>query len=264
MGETTTGVRTDEVHEAPRGRWTVDGSHHRSDRMLGGVVLLVWAAWLVLTAMTQTVSVGTDRLEEDLAAGDVVAWQRVDVAERDQGVGAWAGRIDTMPLDEADDGTGPGRPAVEYWTDSPLVRSLVVEGEDFLREAPARFAQAGVPRVDALPDQGAVRGGPQAWASGLAVLAVVMTLAGLVVGPTPTRGSRWFWFWLLFLPLGLGVLAYAALELVRPSTRPSTAAHPRRLRGIQGFGLWILGSIVVPVAGAVLGSLTGWTFVALP
>ena len=264
MGETTTGDRPDTARRAIRGRWTVDGSHHRSDSVLGGVVLLVWLAWLVLTAMTQTVLVGTDRLERDLAGGDVVAWHRVDVRVDDQGPGAWAQRITTSTLDDADDGTGPGRPGVEYWTEAPLLRSLVVEGEDVLREAPTRFAGAGVPRVEALPDRDTVRGGPQSWAGGLAALAVLMTLAGLAVGPTPTRGSRWFWFWLLFVPLGLGVVAHAFLELVRPSTRPSTTEHPRRLRGVQGFALWILGGALVAVAAAILSQLTGWTPVVLP
>lgn len=87
------------------------------------------------------------------------------------------------------------------------------------------------------------------------ILAVVF-LGVLVTGPAPTRGTRWFWFWVAyFLPYGLGLLAWLARERPWSLAAPTVTASDgvdRRDRGIRGFTLGILGSLLIGVVSMTL------------
>ena len=222
--------------------------HHRSDRVLGLLVVLLWVAWLAVTLTTRTVEVDAAHLEADLAAGRVVAYQPADGVEEDQDIG-WVRSTDVRPAEEGE------ATAVAYWVDRPLLRPVVAVTPS-AEVTMARLAAAGVPEASSVEDPARLWSGPQTWGPGLSFLLVGCVLAGLAVGAGPVWGSRWFWLFLLLLPLGLGALAYAVVELVRPGSRV-----PReRMSGIKGLGLAVLGSLAVAGLLGVAASATGWTW----
>jgi hypothetical protein len=83
----------------------------------------------------------------------------------------------------------------------------------------------------------------QVWGGVTGVLALMALFA-----IRPTRGTRWFWFWLFGAPLGLGILAYAAVECLRPSRTVPTAegGAQGRLRGVVGFAAQVGTKFVIP------------------
>ncbi|GEM_PF-5393751 len=86
-------------------------------------------------------------------------------------------------------------------------------------------------------------------------------VALVLLGPPPTRGTKWFWFWVAPLPLGLGVLAYAVCERVAPP-RPARPARPQggRWSGWAGVGWAFLLGLLVSLVRAGLE----WSGVSLP
>lgn len=93
------------------------------------------------------------------------------------------------------------------------------------------------------------------------VLAAV-TLAMVVLGPAPRRGTRWYWFWLWMGPFGLGVLLWLRREhpwapqvpdpLPDPRNSPASAGTGRREddrdRGFTGFALmFVVGAVAAMV-----------------
>lgn len=115
----------------------------------------------------------------------------------------------------------------------------------------------------------------------------LLTLLVVVMGPRPGRGTRWFWFWLIGLPFGLGLLALAVFEVLRPprlvlvsdspglgalsgepdptaSDDDPASAHPvapRRYSGWTGFGLSILGGILIALVAEQLAQTLPLVFV---
>jgi hypothetical protein len=69
-------------------------------------------------------------------------------------------------------------------------------------------------------------------------LLALITLAAIIGGPAPVRGTRFYWFWVALLPYGLGVLFWLITE--RPwSSRPGPA---KPTNGLTGFATLFLGS----------------------
>lgn len=263
---------------SPRGAWTPpdDGSPRpprRSDRVLGAVLVLLWAACLVGTAMVTTSLVTPDRLREDLAAGRVLDWRVVAVTGSYRDL-PWASepmlnvpgaRPDGTP--DPDSPSVPGARTMQYTVDSVLSPTRVVDPSttlDAAGEALTALRTAGVPAA-------AGRVGPPPGTSGLSTDAPVLlgavllalTLVAVVVGPRPTRGSRWFWGWLLFLPLGLGMLSFAVLELLRPGPAIAAGQRPRRGGG-TGLLLAVAGGLLVTGLLTALADATHWLWVARP
>ncbi|WP_299446171.1 hypothetical protein [uncultured Phycicoccus sp.] len=251
---------------APRGR-------RRTDLATGWVMVLLWAAWLVLTAMTQPRLVTPDRLAEDLAAGRVVTWQVVEVrSDRDQMEG-WAADITTNPLPlsggEADlTAAQLGPPALAYWVDGRVGRMRIVDPALAAPGGPApavdRVRGAGVPEASEMRDVSVVLGLERDWPAWAAGPLGLLFLASVVLGPAPTRGTRWFWFWLVWGTLGLGVLAYAVWEVLRPAPRQGAPGAPRRLRGWSGLVVAIVGSLVLTGLVDGLADVTHWLWLVRP
>jgi hypothetical protein len=66
-------------------------------------------------------------------------------------------------------------------------------------------------------------------------------------------GTRWFWFWLVTMaPFGLGLLFWLFRD--RPWTRatPAPDGPPRRDRGILGFCIGVLATILISGVLALL------------
>ncbi len=78
------------------------------------------------------------------------------------------------------------------------------------------------------------------WVVGGALLVWALAVLLLVMGPEPSRATRWAWFWLLvstFAPL----TTLLFLVLGEPSQRPSGGpAGRRRFGGVRAFALMLL------------------------
>ncbi|MBM6402556.1 hypothetical protein [Phycicoccus sonneratiae] len=243
----------------------------RGDRAFGAVLVALWVAWLVLTLLTQTRLVTSDRLVDDLAAGRVVAWRVVQLDTSDDGR-AWSHGVEYSLTDVTDDVDAafsePGSPAIAYWTDGWFAPARVLDpngltvGPPDVRE---RLLAAGVPTLERLEDAPSVTADRrQNWTAWAGAPLLLLTLGSIVGGRAPTRGTRWFWFWQTWVTFGLGVLAYAMLEQLRPAPAPGTVGAPARLGGWRGLGISILGSLVVAASADLLASNTHWLWLLRP
>ncbi|QIM22731.1 hypothetical protein G7075_18935 [Phycicoccus sp. HDW14] len=269
-------MATGSLTAVPRGRWTPgpDGrwDPRRSDRVFGTVMVALWVAWLVLTLVTQTRLVTPDRLEADLAAGRVVTWQVVQLDTSDEG-SSWSRGVDfavTVPSIDAsvDDAfSAPGSPAIAYWTDGWFAPVRVLDPSG-LALGPHEVAQwmrtAGVPTADRLEDPTIVFDRRQNWVVSAAAPLLLMFLGSVLIGPAPTRGTRWFWFWQAWVTFGLGVLAYAVWEQLRPAPRPGTLGAPARMGGWRGLFVAILVSAIVGALVSALAGSTHWLWLVRP
>jgi len=97
-------------------------------------------------------------------------------------------------------------------------------------------------------------------ANGLGGFLALVTLAMLLAGPAPVRGTRFYWFWLTLLPFGSGVLWWLAAE------RPWSRRPPPKTRqnGLNGFAVLFLTSFAVYVAVLGLRELLGPSLVPGP
>jgi len=236
----------------------------RSRRVLGWVLLVAWAAWLVAVWVTQPRLVPQDFAADELAQARVTGYSLVTVDE-DGGRGGFSGpyRLDVAPVTDEDlgeslDGTYGGTPvSLAYWVDAPVARLRVVDPNGLSSEAPAalveRLTSAGVPQV--APSE--LWFHPSERVNNLGVLLTVVCTLVVILGPRPRRGTRWFWFWLVGGPMSVGIAIFAVAELVRPRYEPEGTVHPRgvagRWSGLAGFAL----GVVLALAGsAVLILLT--------
>ena len=94
-------------------------------------------------------------------------------------------------------------------------------------------------------------------------LLMAVTLALVVLGPRPSRGTRWFWFWLLFAPLFLAVPLFAVAERMRPRRWPEGTEHPKgaagRWNGLTGLAVGVLLSLATTAAlRALAGASPIW------
>jgi len=236
----------------------------RSRRVLGWVLIVAWAAWLVAVWVTQPRLVPQDFAADELAQGNVTGYSLVTVDE-DGGRGGFSGpyRLDVAKVPEEDladslDGTYGGKPvSLAYWVDGPVARLRVVDPNGLSSEVPAALVQqltaAGVPQV--APSE--LWFHPSGRVNNLGVLLTVVCTLVVILGPRPRRGTRWFWFWLVGGPMSVGIAIFAVAELVRPRYEPEGTVHPRgvagRWSGLAGFAL----GVVLALAGsAVLILLT--------
>ncbi|MGC4798274.1 hypothetical protein ACLQ3H_29710 [Micromonospora saelicesensis] len=212
---------------------------------------VLWVLWASLAWWVEPRESTEAQLDRDLAAGQVVAFQRSS---------GWA-----------DDGAYWGsRPRPQYATNGGMLAWTVPNGQ--IRYAfvdpPASASYPGEPDLSAnagLDGRLAAVAGP-GWVGGdlahriagtaglLAGVLTVLWLGRLIAGAPPLVGTRWFWFWVGLLPFGVGVLAWTYRELWRPPPAPV----PGRGSGWRGFGWLILAavgiSLLVSVARIVVGT----------
>ncbi|PKW27614.1 hypothetical protein [Phycicoccus duodecadis] len=249
----------------------------RSDRVFGIVLVLLWLTWLVLTALGQQRLVTPAQLTDDLDAGRVIGWEVVALAADETGW-SWSRTIGIDLPAATDDGTtDPAEPrvageeALGYWVDGPFARFRIVDpalapGEQDVLAEQARAA--GVPRLsesvrtDVSTYQQYALADDRARYAALPL--VLLTFASVVIGPRPTRATRWFWFWQLWFPLGLGVLAYAVLEQLRPAAATTVPRARPTWNGWGGLALLVLGSMLVSAVVVALADGTHWLWVVRP
>ncbi|MBQ1020848.1 hypothetical protein KBX71_23635 [Micromonospora sp. D93] len=212
---------------------------------------VLWVLWASLAWWVEPRASTEAQLDRDLAAGQVVAFQRSS---------GWA-----------DDGAYWGsRPRARYAPDGGMLTWAVSNGQHrYASGTPLAFeSYPAEPDSSARAEQEARRAaladarradGSTAYRIGnaVALLAGVLTvlwLGRLVGGAPPLVGTRWFWFWVGLLPFGVGVLAWTYRELWRPPSAPV----PGRGSGWRGLGWLILAavgiSLVVGVARIVFGT----------
>ncbi|MEU8408535.1 hypothetical protein AB0C19_20285 [Micromonospora sp. NPDC048842] len=212
---------------------------------------VLWVLWASLAWWVEPRESTEAQLDRDLAAGQVVAFQRSS---------GWA-----------DDGAYWGsRSRSQHATNGGMLVWTVPNGQ--IRYAfvdpPASASYPGEPDLSAnagLDARLAAVADP--WQSGgdlahriagiaglLAGVLTVLWLGRLIGGAPPLAGTRWFWFWVGLLPFGVGVLAWTYRELWRPPPVPV----PGRGSGWRGVGWLILAavgiSLLVSVARIVFGT----------
>lgn len=255
-----------------RGWWTPPpggrGVHAPAGRtVLGWLLVLLWVTFVVLAAATQLRIVTPDRLADDLAEGRVATWRVITLVGSDERWG-WVSTPEygvpaALPNGDVDREQPPlgGREALAYFVDSSLSRMRVVDPD---RGDPgqlvAELRQAGVPAALGQPGIADLAGPPSdLWLVPAAALGLLY-LAAVLVGPTPTRGNRWFWFWMGGVPLGAGVLLYAVVEGLRPR---DPASGPRG-GGWTGLFLALVGSVALTWLVTALADGTHWLWVVRP
>ncbi|MFE0531433.1 hypothetical protein ACFW0V_27925 [Micromonospora parva] len=217
------------------------------------VLLVLWVLWAPLAWWVEPRESTEAQLDRDLAAGQVVSYQRAY---------GWAD----------DDAYWGSRPRPQYATGGGLLVWTVPNGQTryAFDTSPASDSYPG--GVDPSADSGSggrdarrtaiadlrTDGGPAhrigIAASLFAGVLTLLWLGRLIVGAPPLAGTRWFWFWVGLLPFGVGVLAWTYRELWRPPPAPV----PGRGSGWRGFGWLILAgvgiSLLVSVARIVFGT----------
>lgn len=265
-------------------------------RAVGLLLLALWLTWLVTTVVVQPRFVSQDRFDADLRAGQVASWRVVAVDDQNDEP-AWADRVwvnipSADPLGNPDTtGDVPGVVSLAYFTHSPVARMRIVDQGSPPEVLTQQLRDAGIPPAWEV-DPRLVDEPSRSSAELPALVLVVLFLAALVIGPRPTRGTRWFWFWMVFPTLGVGVAAYAVLEHLW--RRPDDPARPpgrafdvldgdrwpdgtpapedeagerpavrRRRSGLAGLGTSIVVSFLLTSVLQALGS-TGWLWAVRP
>ena len=243
-------------------------------RYLGWALVVAWVVWVVALWVVQPRLVPESTLADDLAAGRVTGYRVVTFGQEGSGFFSPSFRLDVWPASVPDEGTTgdeptdgessdgstdeTGRPlTVGYWVDGPVAAFRVLDPNRLSPDAPTaqvrRLTTAGVAASEGLGFF------PPPWervynAGGLLLL---VTLAVIVLGPRPSRGTRWFWFWLLPGPFLVVVPALAALELLHPRPDADAGGHPPgragRWSGLVGF---ILGLVLWAVVTGALTTLS--------
>lgn len=239
---------------------------------LGVALILTWVTWIVLTAMTQLRYVDAERFQDDLDAGRIATWRVITVDTGRNESSPWSTTVDYgVPAAEQDGnpiterlGEVGGRPALAYVVDSPLARWRVVDPGSALdyRVAVEALKSAGIPPGFEVDDP-ALTDPPSDVATFPAIALAGLALVAFVVH-RPTRGTRWFWFWFAWVSLGVGVLAYAVAELLRPATSGDGSEERRRQRGIVGFALATIASLLVTGSVRWLQGETFWLWLPTP
>lgn len=210
--------RDGRVHSFVRTRL---GGYHR---VAGAALLLAWGTWFVLTTIVQPRMVDEQQLTSDLQAGAVTSWRVVAVD--DDGSRSWSESLRlNLPSTDAsgdrdDTGDVPGSTAIWYTTDALVAGSRIVEpaASPPVEVLAARLREAGVPPSTGGPMLTPDRAPERPQLAGL--LTGFLFISVLLLGPRPTRGTRWFWFWFGFASMGAGVVAYAVGEHLRPRPDP--------------------------------------------
>ncbi|MGL5866179.1 MAG: hypothetical protein ACRCYX_09965 [Dermatophilaceae bacterium] len=231
---------------------------------IGVVLVAAWVAWATLAWQSQPRVVGLAHLDADLAAGRVTSYAVVAEVHLED---AWpAGR---SPRFGPAGTTWPAQPQnhrVVWVVDSALAPVRTLDPARSLDDADTGPGAAARPDARAVGRLVAERVRPvdagtlndaAGRADGLAILLGVSAFLLVVVGPSPTRGTRWCWFWVCWMSLGVGVVGYAVAELLRPRAVSDADRPPGRAAGGVGVGLAMVGSALVSLALAGLEDLLG-------
>ena len=218
-------------------------------RRTAAVVLLVgWALFVGLHIWTLPRESSEAQLRADIAAGRVVGYlqvyglgemedvwglRRVGFNTSDQGSGlAWdLGDGRTRYATITGSPVMVGSPPPPTINDDGTASSPVVlqPTSDLISDMRAHGARAGLRSWELVPVLGVVVG--------------VLGLVGLLFGPRPERGTKWFWFWVLGISGGLGLVAWLLAEHVWPPRVPRAV----RRRGILGFVIALASSLALSV-----------------
>ena len=239
--------------------------------MVGCVLVAAWLLWIAGLWVTQPRLVSQEFLGDELAQGRVTAYRVATVEEQREGLFAGPHRVEVRPASDAHDGVVDGADdgrqlTVAYWVQAPVASLRVLDTNGLMSDVPAamvgQLRTAGVPEAppgDLWDREAAAR------TDTLGTLLLLTALAVVVLGPRPSRGTRWFWFWLLFAPLALAVPAFAAAELIWPRYWPEATAHPRgvagRWTGLTGFAAGAGLSLLVTGAALVLRDVSPIWFI---
>jgi hypothetical protein len=233
-------------------------------------LVLLWLLAAVVTWWTAPRKQGYDQARADVAAGRVTAYQwgdRWDVGRSPRwfGTPALQGSGTLGPLFAWR--TPDGR---VHWTDTDMFGQVTTTGvvDQGSYSGPGAVGIAQDLRAAGLEHRAGVAHSPVPVGHWIGVLVAAIVLGVVVAGPAPVRGTRWFWFWLIYLtPHGLGLLFWVARDhpwsrsVVRAAA-PSTVE--RRDRGILGFGIGILASILISAVLLVLHQALGDWWVPRP
>ena len=240
-----------------------------TQRVVGWLLIIWWAGWLASLWAAQPRMVPQDVVVDELTAGRATAYRVVVVEEHGDGLFDGTDRIEISPASDADDGVVDGAAdgrqlTVAYWVDAPIGGLRVLDtdglGSDAPTEVAERFRAAGVPEA-AAGDLYVRSPAGRTYTAGALLMA--LTLALVVLGPRPSRGTRWFWFWLLFAPLFLAVPLFAVAERLRPRRWPEGTEHPKgvagRWNGLTGLAVGVLLSLATTAAlRALAGASPIW------
>ena len=216
-------------------------------QVLRVLVVLGWVAWAGLTWWMNPRESDAAHARSDIAAG------RLSYYEWGNGWRNDGGLVRPFPAGlERSAGLGPM--LLWYTTDGRRHYATIAE--------PAAEAGALDQELNAYesrrptdPPTGAVQ-------TGLLIAGSVLFLWALVSAADPVTGTKWFWFWLVTgVPLGLGLLWWLARERPWSSRAP---VREKRLNGWTGFGLGLLGALVVSLAVWGLHRLLGDGLVPVP
>ena len=246
------------------------GADRWARRIAGIAVILLWAAWALLSLLGGHQLVHHSQAVEDLSYGRMTSFELV--ADRPGGVssstaGWWTGQ-DLAPASVEDVRTGTA--FVVYTVAGARPRLVVPDRmalsttgwgswtESEMEWIEAELVTSGLPSTVAASGRGSV-----AQAHGLLGLVLALSmLLRVVFGRAPVHGTRWFWFWLIGLPAGLGVLAYAIWE--EGGWRDHRAPAPQqRSTGGYGFAVLLLGSFLLTAGAQLLTWLLGVTVIPL-
>ena len=233
-------------------------------QVLRVALVLGWVAWAGVTWWSAPRESSAAQARADMAAGRLASFEWGDRWENDgalfnpfqsglQSSGGpgpvllWHttdGRQHYAAVDNGGSGTDPQLEENTTFSSGPEAEALDTE----LRAYEAR----------GLPDEVPLRSAQKV----LPLAGAVLFLWALVSATDPVFGTKWFWFWLATgVPLGLGLLWWLARE--RPWSHRATVRE-KRLNGWTGFGLGLLGTLVVGLAVWGLRALFGDALVPIP
>ena len=221
-------------------------------RAVAVVLLAGWAAFVALHLWTLPRESSEAQLRADIAAGRVDGYlqvyalagmeevwglRRMGFNTSDQGEGlAWDlgdGRTRYTSFGAT---VGEGSPPPHVTDDGNAPTTVVLQPTtDLIAAMRAHGATEGLRNWELVPVLG--------------VLVAVLGLVGLLFGPRPQRGTKWFWFWILGINGGFGLVAWLLAEQLWPPGTPPV----RRQRGVLGLVIAVASSFALSVLS--LGSI---------
>jgi len=230
------------------------------------VVVGLWIAWAVLTWQGSERLVTDEQFHADLSAGRIETWRLATDLRHQRswppdGSPAWDYGLVAQDEDSGMPSSSDPRPVsgLVYWVHETVGPTRIAgtgPGAGPL-SLMSQLQSAGVSQRPLSYEARPADHGDQ-WGMGAFLLALV----AVVVGPRPSRGTRWFWFWVQWVPWGLGTVLYAVAELVRPGGpmrvvgRTGTVGR-RRLLGWEGVVAVVLGGFLVAAVSGGLRSALG-------
>jgi hypothetical protein len=229
-------------------------------QVLRVALVLGWVAWAGITWWSAPGESSAAQARADMATGRLAYFEWGDRWDNS------SGRFNPFQSDLQSAG-GPGPVLLWHTTDGRQHYATVDDGG---AGTPTSTTFSSGPEAEALDAElwaYDARGLPAevpigAIQSGLLIAGSVLFLWALVSATDPVIGTKWFWFWFISgVPLGLGLFWWLARE--RPWS-PRSPGRAKRLNGWLGFGLGMLGTLVVSLAVWGLRHLFGDPLVPIP